>query len=171
MLKLKFSKFLMSSLNWRFNSSSNFASFFMVMTRNSSVNFQLMHFLLWIKGPHKSPNWETFECSGENLPNPSCHLRKRKSVFLQILYQFSVPSNITPLYFLTSKIIYFKSNPLKCKCLRLSSAKVKILKTPYVGFETASQFLVRFFVILHCHYTFFVSTFLAHAFSTLDKMI
>ena len=33
------------------------------------------------------------------MPNFSCHFRKHKSVFLQILHQSSALSNITPLYF------------------------------------------------------------------------
>ena len=70
------------------------------MTHNSSVNFKLTHFLLWIKGSHQIFNFETFECSGKNLPN-------HKSVFLQILHHFSVSWNITPLYFFSSDILYF----------------------------------------------------------------
>ena len=46
----------------------SYTSFFIVMTRNS-VNFKLIHFLLWIKGSHQSPNFETFEFSGESLEN------------------------------------------------------------------------------------------------------
>ena len=53
----KIVKFLMSSLNWKVKSSSNFASFFILMTHNSPVNFKLIHFLLWIKGPNKSPKF------------------------------------------------------------------------------------------------------------------
>ena len=44
-----------------------------------------------------------------------------------------------------------KSSPLKCTFLRLSSARVNIRQIPCVNFET-SQFLFRFFIILHCHY-------------------
>ena len=55
------------------NSSSNFASFFIVMTYNFSINFKLIHFLLWTKVSHQSPNFDIFDCSGENLPNSSCH--------------------------------------------------------------------------------------------------
>ena len=54
-LGLKLSQFLMSILNWQVNSSSNFASFFIFMTQSSSVNFNLMHFILWIKGLHQRP--------------------------------------------------------------------------------------------------------------------
>ena len=64
------------------NSSSNLASFFTVMIHNSSVSFMLIHFLLWIKRSNQSSNFETFECSGKNLPNFSCHFPNHKSVFL-----------------------------------------------------------------------------------------
>ena len=35
------------------------------MTDNSSVDFKLISFEVWIKGSHQNPN---FECSGKNLP-------------------------------------------------------------------------------------------------------
>ena len=38
-----------------------FASFFILKTHNSPVNFKLIHFLFLIKGPSKSPNFQTFE--------------------------------------------------------------------------------------------------------------
>ena len=99
-LEPNFLKFLMSILNWPVNSSSDLASFFIVMTQNSPVNFKLIHFLLWIKASHQSPNFLTFQCSGENLLNSSCHFWNYMSVFDQVLHQSSVPSNITPLYFI-----------------------------------------------------------------------
>ena len=80
---------------------------FIVMTHNSFVNFKLLLFILWIKGPHQSPNFETFKCSSENLPYSSCHFPKHKSVFLQILHHSSVSSKITPVYFFRSNIKYF----------------------------------------------------------------
>ena len=45
---------------------------------NSPVNFKLIHFLLWVKGPHQSPNFLTFEHAGENLLNFSCHFPNHK---------------------------------------------------------------------------------------------
>ena len=66
-------KFLMSILKWQANSSLNFASFFTVMTHNSSVDFKLISLLFWIKGSNQSPNFETCKCSGENWPYSSCH--------------------------------------------------------------------------------------------------
>ena len=55
-----------------------------------------MHFLLWTKESHQNPiNFDTFKCSGENLPNFSCHFPNNKSVFLQILPHFLVSWKIT----------------------------------------------------------------------------
>ena len=69
-----------------------------VMADNYPVNFKLIHFLLWRKGSRESTNFDTFKCSNENLPNSSRYFRNHKSVFLQILYDFSVPWKIIPLY-------------------------------------------------------------------------
>ena len=100
--------------------SSSFASIFSAIKRSSPVNFKLIHFLLWIKGSHQSPNFETFECSGENLPNSSCHFWKHKSVFLQNLHQSSVLSKITPLYFFGSNILYFgQKQPIKVQIFEI----------------------------------------------------
>ena len=113
-LKSKFVKFFMSVLKWQINFSLIFVWFFIVMTHISSLNIKLIHFLLWAKGYHQSPNFETFNCYGENLSNSSYHFWKHKSVFLQILYRSWVPSNITPPYFLSSSIIYFgQRQPIK----------------------------------------------------------
>ena len=110
----------MPILTQQVNSSSSFASFFIVITDISPVNFKLILFLLWIKESHQSPNFETFKCSGENFWNSSCHFWKQKSVFLQILHQYSVLSNITPLYFFRSNIIYFgQRQPIKVQIFEI----------------------------------------------------
>ena len=93
----KSSKFLMSILNWKVNSSSNLASFVIAMAHKSPINFKVIHFLLWIKRFHQSLNFENFECSDENLPNSSSHFSNHNSVFLQILHHYPVSWNITPL--------------------------------------------------------------------------
>ena len=72
----------MSILKWQVNSSSNLASFFIVKTHNSYVNFKLIHFLFWLRGSHQSPNFETFECSAENFPNSSCHFPNHKDIII-----------------------------------------------------------------------------------------
>ena len=82
-LRSKFFRSLMTILNWQVNSSWNFASFFIVTRHSSPVNFKLVHFLLWIKGSHQSPDYEIFECSAENLPNSSLHFWKHKPLFFK----------------------------------------------------------------------------------------
>ena len=47
------------------------------MTDNSSVDFKLILFKVWIKGSHQNLN---FECSGKNLPYSLCHFPNHKSV-------------------------------------------------------------------------------------------
>ena len=111
-----FVKILMSILKRQVKSSSVFASFFIVMTHNSTVNFKVIHFLLWAKGSYQSSNFDTFERSGENLSNSSWHFPSNKSVFLQILHHSSVSWKITPLYSFSSNDIYFaQKEPIKVK--------------------------------------------------------
>ena len=94
-----------------------------------------------------------FQPVNENLPNSSCNFRKHKSVFLQILHQSSMPSNITPQYFFLPQTLYIlvKSSPLKCKFLRFLSAQVKIWQISHVNFEVTSQFLYKLCIIHYCH--------------------
>ena len=95
------------------------------MIHNSSVHIRLIHFQLWIKRSHQSPNFEIFESSGINLPNFSCHFPNQKLAFLQILHHSTLSWNILPLYF-RSSIIYFAQN--------------------FEFLETTNQFLIQ---ILH----------------------
>ena len=125
----------MSILKCQSNSSSNFASFFIVMTYNSSVEFKLILFILWIKGSHQYPNSETFNCSGENLLYSSCHFPNHKSVFLQILHHSSVSWKITPLYFFSSNNIYFAQK---------ETIKVKIFETLECSGQNLSNSLCQF---------------------------
>ena len=101
---------------------------------NSSVNFKLILFLLWIKGSHQSPNFETFMCFGETLSYSSCHFPNHKSVFFEILHRSSMSWKIILLYFFRSKIKYFPQQ---------EQMKVQIVETliAQVGFH---QILVIF---------------------------
>ena len=90
----KFFKFLMSVLKRQVSSSSNFLSFFSVITHTCYVNFKLVHFLIWIKGSHQSSNFD-IEGFGENLPNSLRHFLNHKSVFLEVLHHSSVSWKIT----------------------------------------------------------------------------
>ena len=92
-----------------FERTSQFLSKFCIILQ-SPVNFKLTHFLVWIKGSHQCPNFETFECSA---PNSSCHLPNHKSVFLKILHHSSVSWKITFLYFFSSNNIYCAQKEVK----------------------------------------------------------
>ena len=98
---------LMLILNWQVKSSSNFTSFFIVITHNLPKNFQITYFLLCIGELNKSSNFETFVYFGENLLNSSCHFPNYKPVFFHILHDSLVSWNITPPFFFSSKITYF----------------------------------------------------------------
>ena len=151
MLGSKFVKFFMSILK-QVNSSSNL-SFSIVMTRNSSVSLKLILFLMWIKGSHQSPIFETFKCSGENLPYSSCQFPNRKLVFLQILHHSSVPWKMTPLYLFRSNVTYFaQKEQIKVKILKILSAQVKTHQILLI-FETTNQFFFKFCITLQCHDT------------------
>ena len=162
----------MSVLKWKVNFPSNFALLFIVMTHNSSVSFKFIPFLFWTKGSHKSSNFDTFKCYGENLPNFKSLFSNHWSVFLQNFHNSSVSWKITPLYFCSSNNIYFDhKEPIKTKkILDFISAWVKICEV-HVNFKTTSQFLLTFCVTLHCHDTQLHCKFEAHTFSTLDKKI
>ena len=100
------------------------------------------------KGSHKSLNFETFECSGKNVPNSLCHFLNRKSVFLEILHHSSVSWKITALYFFRSNVISFtQKEPIKVEILRILSAYVKIHQI-LVIFETTNQFFLSNFALL-----------------------
>ena len=90
-----------------FATCSVLASFFIAMIRNSFENFKLIHFLLWTKGSHQSPNFDTFKCSGESLPNCTFHIPNHRIAFLEISHHFSVSGTITPVYFFSSNNVYF----------------------------------------------------------------
>ena len=90
------------------------------------------------------------------IPQEQTFYRTCVKRFVNVLFIFSkvkssVPSNITPLYFFSSKLrTLFKKSPLKCKCLRFLSAWVKIYQIFHVSFETKSPFLFKFCIIIQC---------------------
>ena len=72
--------------------------------------------------------WNPYFLTCENMPNYSCQFWKRKSVFLQVLSQFSVPSNITLLFCFSSNIIYFvQKEPIKVQIFETFECSVQNL--------------------------------------------
>ena len=127
----------------------NFVSFLIVITHNSSVNLSTLD-----KRIPSSPNFETFERSGENLPNSFCHFPNHKSVFLQILHHSSVSWKIISLYFLSSNNIYFaQKEPINVKIFETG-----VFGSKFVQFlmsilkwqvDSSSNFSLFFSVITH----------------------
>ena len=129
-------------------SSSNFASFFIVTTHNSSVNFNLILFLLSIKRSHQSPNFESFKCPGENLAYSSCHFPSYKSFFLQICITPQCHERKLLCTFLCQTLnTLHNRNKWKCKLFRLWLLASKFTKflsffKQQISFNFASIFRV-----------------------------
>ena len=136
----------MSILKRQVNSSSKFVLFFIV------VKHIIIHFKIWIKRSHQSPNFETLKCSGKNLVNSSCDFPNHKSV----IFKFFIPLQCHEKWlfgtFLAQKLYtLFRRSPLKCKLFKFLSACVTIRQISYVNFENASQFLFKVCIILYYH--------------------
>ena len=118
MLGSKFAKFLMSILKRQVGSSSIFVSFFIVITHNFSANFKFfIHFLLWPKGSHQSSNFDTFECSGENLPNSSFAKFSKQQVNFSsnFVSLFNVMKDISSIRFSSNNIYFAQKESIKVK--------------------------------------------------------
>ena len=85
-----------------------------------------------------------------------CHFWRRKSFFLHILHQYSVPSNINPLYFFWLKhCILWSKQSIKVQILRFLSAQVKICQILHVNFElTVNSYSIfaSFFIVMTHNY-------------------
>ena len=105
-------------------------------------------------GSHQSLNFDTFKCSGENLPNSSFPIfetfeclgqNSSKSFSLQMFHRSSVSSHITLLQIFSSWIFHFgQKDPIKVQILTLFSALVKIYEIPHIVFQTTSQLSSNF---------------------------
>ena len=127
-LRSKFVKFFMSILKRQVDSSPSFASLFSFMKDYSSVLFSSNNIYFAQKEPIKVEIFETFECSGQILLNSLCQFSNDRSIPLQILYLSSVSWKIIPLYFFSSKNIYFaQKKPSKMKIFEASKCSGHIL--------------------------------------------
>ena len=96
----------------------------------SSKNIYFAH-----REPIKVKIFGTFECSVQNLSNFLCQFWNDESIPLQILYPSSVSWKITPLYFFSSKNIYFaQKEPIKIKFFEIFKCSVQILSNSLCQF-------------------------------------
>ena len=104
------------------------------------------------KEPIKMKIFESFECSGQTLSNSLRQFWNIKLIPLQILHLPLVSWKLFLCTFLAQRIYtLLKRSPIKWKCLRLSSARVKFCQIPYANFETMSRFLSKFCIPLQFH--------------------
>ena len=142
----------MSVLKQLVDSSSNFASLFIIITHDSSVNFTSINFLLWMKGSHQSSNLEVFKCSGLKF---AIFLMS----FLRIFYHSLVSWNVITLDFFRSNVVYFdKRNQSKCKFWKfpvLRSNFIKFLSFLKQKISFSWNFTSIFSVMRHKSSTYF----------------
>ena len=145
MLRWKFVKFLMSILNWHFDSSSNFASFFNVLTENSPVNFKLIHFLLLIKWFYQSSNlnWTRWKFAKFLM---TC-LKAQVSFPSNVASIFSAIKQNSPILFFSSNIIYFvQKKPIKVQIFEIFECSGQNSSNSSCQFWTEKSILLQ---ILH----------------------
>ena len=152
----KFVKFLMLILKPQVNSSSDFASFFIVMTRNSSVNFKLKHFLLWIKWSHHRPNFDIFQVLWWRFAiflmpfsKPHVSFCSNFASFFRVMKDHS-----SVLFWVKRYILYTKGTSqseifdnFKCSGHQFKIHKILVI------FEITNQFFFESCIIRHCHKT------------------
>ena len=81
------------------------------------------------------------------MPNSSCHFWKHKSVFLQILHQYSVLSNITHLHFFSLNILCFgQKHLIKVQILEIFEYSVENLPNSSCHFPNQTTVFLQ---ILH----------------------
>ena len=71
------------------------------------VKHIIIHFKIWIKRPHQSPNFETLKCSGKNLVNSLCDFPNHKSVFFRFCITHQCHERKLFCTFFSSNNIYF----------------------------------------------------------------
>ena len=136
---LKFTKFLMSSLEPRVSFSSNFASLFSVMRHNSSTSL----YTLDKRSPSK---WKFSDF--RLLANSLCYFSSHMSVFHWILHHPSVSWHRIPLKCSNWNICFRQKEPISVQFFRLLNALMKVHPIPHAIFETARSGFIQ--ILYHC---------------------
>ena len=123
-------KFLTSFSKAQASFSSNFASLFSVMKEKSLILFRPN--VLSTKGINQSPKFWDFRVLGSKLPN-FCRFWNKKSVFLQILHNFSVLWGKIPLYLFSWNFIYLQRSTYQST--NLVKFQVSIRKSEVLHFD------------------------------------
>ena len=128
------------------SSSSNFASFFSVITHISSILFWLKHNILSTKVINQSANFQTCHFLHQNSPNSSSYFWNKQSAFLQTLLPSSVSSDVTLFCTFSFKTLYAldRRSLLKCKFSGFN-------QIPYIIFQATSELCFQFCIFFQCH--------------------
>ena len=95
--------------------------------------------------PFSFSKWNHYFAACQNLPNSPWHFWKYKLVFLHILHQYSVPSNITAMCFLSSNLIYFgQRQPIKVQISEIFDCTGQNLSNSSCQFRTDKSIPVNF---------------------------
>ena len=106
--------------------------------------------------------FEIFECLGQILSNSSCQFWNNESIPFQILYPSSVSWKIIPLYFFSSKNIYFaQKEPIKMKVFEILACSGQILSNSLFEFWNEESIPLKFCIPLQFHQRLLLCTFLA----------
>ena len=107
-------------------------------------------------------------CSGQNLSNSLCQFWNNKSIPLQILYLSPVSWKIIPLYFSSSKNIYFaQKEPTKMTIFEIFECLDQILSNSSCQFWNEDSIPLKFCIPLQFHERLLLCTFLAKTIYTL----
>ena len=123
------------------------------------MNFKLIHFLLGIKVPHKSPNFES------QLSSALVKICQIPHVIFQTISKFFLKFCVTlychertPLYFLDQTLHTFHGrDQSKCKFFRLLSARIKIHQILFSTEELSLMTLqsdTKFKEIITCNFKY-----------------
>ena len=149
----------MSILKGQVNSSSDFSSFFRVITYNSSVSCSSCIFYFRQKDPMKIPILRLSSVLMNIFQIPHAIFQTT----IQFFFKFCMTLQCHEIYMLctfSGQTLYtlHKRDQSKCRCFRLFSARIKIHQI-LVIFETKNKFFFKFCTILWYYETYFLHTF------------
>ena len=161
----------MSIFKQQVNSSSDFPSFFSVITYILPLNLQPMHFLRWTKGSRENTNFDTFKYSGEDFAKFLMSFCKRQVRFSSNFASHSSVTKYNSSFFSSNTTYFGQKQPNKVYIFETFEFSSHYSLNSLCQFLNDKLILLQIFIILQCHYLQLLFKFVAHAFSTLDKRI
>ena len=112
--------------------------------------FSAINFLLWTKGCYQRILSSTLV---KNCQIPYVIFQNTSHLIFKFCITIQCHERWLPCTYLAQTLYTLvKKSLLKCKSLRLSSARLKISLVPHITFEMTSQFFFKFFIIHQFQY-------------------